>query len=118
MFDAYAAQILDYYTHRVDPKTDNPGSEYAQEWDREFSVEGPLRDLATQMKQVLAGRDVLEIASGLGRWTRPLLATANSVLATDASPRCLSRLNDGASFGLEFAAGSISCAEDECVSPR
>jgi len=107
MFDSYAAQILDYYTHRVDPATDYPGSEYAQQWDREFSIEGPLRDLATNVQQVLAGRDVLEIASGLGRWTRPLLATANSVLATDASPRCLARLRDGASFGMDLREGQF-----------
>ena len=105
MFEAYAAQMVDYYTHRVDPLNDNTGEQYAHEWDRELATQGHVvRELAQEIQRLFAGRDVLELAAGMGRWTRPLLQCARSVLATDASPRVLARLAEGsASHGLEIA---------------
>jgi hypothetical protein len=119
MFDAYAAQILDYYTHRVDPKTDRPGREYAELWDREFAIEGhPIRELAIEMQRTFAGRDVLELAAGLGRWSRPLLATANSLLATDSSPRVLERLPDAASWNLNLPSSKFRCEKLDAFHPE
>ena len=108
MYEAYAAEMLDYYTHRVDPQTDAPGEEYARAWDRELENEKhSTSELARQIQLALAGRDVLELAAGMGRWTRPLLQTANSVLTTDASPRVLPRLRDGAAWGLSLPPGKL-----------
>ena len=103
--DSYAAQMLEYYTRRIDPLHDKSGRQYAEESDREFAIEGHhARDLGLAVQSAFVGRDILELAAGMGRWSRYALHTVDSILATDASPRSLDRLQDGASFGLESLA--------------
>lgn len=119
MFDTYAAQMLDYYTNRVNPQTDEPGQSYAEEWDREMATDGHcVQELAKEIQRVFAGRDVLELAAGLGRWTRPLLMAANSVLTTDASPRVLPRLPDGAAWGMEVPDDKFRCMKLNAFRPN
>ena len=119
MSEEYAARLIDYYHNRVDPVTDRPGCEYAQEWDREMAIEGhPIRHLAMEIQRTLAGRDVLELAAGLGRWSRPLLGAAKSLLATDASPRVMERLPEGASWGLNLRANQFRCQRLDAFRPE
>ena len=90
-FDAYAERMLRYYTRRVDPATDRDAQGFADEYDRNFAQEGHhARELDMEIQRALAGRDVLELAAGMGQYARFLVRTARSVLATDASPRATS----------------------------
>ncbi len=117
--DAYAARMLHYYSRRLDPNTDKPGREYAKEWDECYATEGHhLRELAQECERVFAGRDVLEVAAGMGRWTRFILRTANSILATDASPRALDRLVDGATSGLDLPPGKFGAMKLDAFHPE
>lgn len=117
--ETYAAQMLNYYTNRVDPQTDQSGCDYSQSLDRDFATDGHwLREMAMEVQRVFAGRDVLELAAGMGRWTRFMLATARSVLATDASPRALTRLRDGATHGRELPPGRFEMMELDAFYPE
>jgi demethylmenaquinone methyltransferase/2-methoxy-6-polyprenyl-1,4-benzoquinol methylase len=92
-FDHYARTMLDYYTNRNDPSSDSDARRSADEYDKNFRTEGHrARELAQKLQHAMAGRDVLELASGSGQYARFIARTATSLLATDASPRALERL--------------------------
>jgi 2-polyprenyl-3-methyl-5-hydroxy-6-metoxy-1,4-benzoquinol methylase len=88
----YARGLRDYYNHPANPVHLNRVSDKAREVDTQFTAPGHWRrELALAMRRVLRGRRVLEIACGTGIWTRLILDVAESVLATDVSPRILAR---------------------------
>ena len=73
----------DYYDCRA--------SEYEEIYCREDPVrQKELKEIATAMKNVLAGRRVLEIACGTGYWTRIAAAVAGNILENDISNKMLS----------------------------
>ena len=78
----------------------------------------PIRHLAIEIQRTLAGRDVLELAAGLGRWSRPFAHAAKSLLATDASPRVMERLPEGASWGLNLRANQFRCQRLDAFRPE
>jgi cyclopropane fatty-acyl-phospholipid synthase-like methyltransferase len=105
-FEKYDEQMRLYYDRRIDPAVDKNGREYAEETERDYVTPKPgMRELADTISAELAGRDVLELAAGMGRWTRFLVRTAHSVLATDAVERALSRLDEGTLHGQNVPPG-------------
>lgn len=48
-----------------------------------------LAQLKRELPELLAGRDLLEVACGTGYWTRVVATTARSILATDVSEEVL-----------------------------
>lgn len=92
-FDHYARSMLDYYINRNDPTTDGDARRSTDEYETNYRTEGHrARELAQAIQQAMAGRDVLELASGPGQFARFIVRTAKSLLATDASPRALVKL--------------------------
>lgn len=64
----------------------------AAEYERVYDKPERQQDLALlgrRVPELLAGRDVLEIACGTGWWTRRAGRTVRSLLATDATPETL-----------------------------
>ena len=92
------SELLDYYAKR------------AAEYDRIYEKPERQRDLAylrERVPQLLAGRDVLEVACGTGYWSECIAATARSLLCTDATSEVLeiarARLGDRAAFAIADA---------------
>ncbi len=74
--------LNDYYNHRA--------SEYEEIYRRKGPVrQKELKEIATAMKNVLAGRRVLEIACGTGYWTKMATTVAENILAIDISNKML-----------------------------
>ena len=74
--------LNDYYSHRA--------AEYEEIYHRPDTVrQKELAEIATAMKDVLAGRNVLEIACGTGFWTAVAVEVAEHVLAVDISEEML-----------------------------
>ncbi|MBV8199177.1 MAG: class I SAM-dependent methyltransferase [Acidobacteria bacterium] len=73
-------RLIDYYGQRA--------PEYERIYQRP-ERRGDLRELAALLGDLVAGRDVLELACGTGYWTRLLAPRARSWLATDAAPETL-----------------------------
>jgi SAM-dependent methyltransferase len=68
------ARLIDYYAKR------------AQEYERIYEKperQNDLEILRNLFRKTLAGKNVLEIASGTGYWTQVISQTANSITATD-----------------------------------
>jgi demethylmenaquinone methyltransferase/2-methoxy-6-polyprenyl-1,4-benzoquinol methylase len=68
--------MVDYYARR------------APEYERIYEIperQDDLQILRTKLVELLAGRDVLEIACGTGFWTEPVSRSARSILATDVN---------------------------------
>jgi demethylmenaquinone methyltransferase/2-methoxy-6-polyprenyl-1,4-benzoquinol methylase len=68
------ADMADYYARRA--------AEYERIY-RKPERQDDLRILAEEVKRLLAGRDVLEVACGTGYWTHIIAEEARSILATD-----------------------------------
>jgi demethylmenaquinone methyltransferase/2-methoxy-6-polyprenyl-1,4-benzoquinol methylase len=73
-------ELIDYYDRRA--------PEYERIYQRP-ERRGDLRQLAALLGDLVAGRDVLELACGTGYWTRLLAPRARSWLATDAAVEAL-----------------------------
>ena len=116
--ERYSRDMLNYYARRVDPAVEKSGREHAEQYERDFNTEGHhTRDLGLAIQRALAGRDVLDLAAGMGQYARFLVRTAKSVLATDASPRALSRLNEGVTHGQDLPAGRFGMMELDAYRP-
>lgn len=73
--------LVDYYSRRA--------AEYEQIYQKpERQI--MLTRLRSEVQQILAGHDVLELACGTGYWTQVIAPSVNSVLALDASEDVLS----------------------------
>jgi cyclopropane fatty-acyl-phospholipid synthase-like methyltransferase len=117
-FAAYDAQMLDYYTNRIDRASEQTAEQYAREFDGQFNTDGHWhRELAVAIQEYLAGRRVLELACGPGRWTRFLVRTAEYLLATDCSPRALSRVEGVTRFEQDLHAGRFDVATLDAYRP-
>lgn len=98
--------ILKYYDNPSHTAYLEHGGVFAEEYDEWFATEGsPIRDLALALQHFCGGKDVLEVAAGHGRWTRYVAETANSILATDASPRMLRQAEELVSWKKELPEG-------------
>lgn len=73
-------ELIDYYGRRA--------AEYERIYERP-ERRGDLRALAALLADLVAGRDVIEIACGTGYWTHLLAPHARSWLATDAAAEVL-----------------------------
>lgn len=92
------SDLLDYYAQR------------AAEYDQIYEKPERQRDLAwlrDRLPQLLAGRDVLEIACGTGYWSERLVTTSRSLHCTDATAEVLqiarARLRGRATFAIADA---------------
>ena len=84
--DDYAEKMLDFYTRRVDPADDHDARWYADDYERIDAQEGHHgHELAMVVRQVFGDHDVLELAAGMGHFTRNLVKTARSVVATNGA---------------------------------
>lgn len=66
----------------------------AREYDAIYERDIPVRieeqdKIASQIKKIVKGKHVLELACGTGYWTQHLVGSANTVLATDINPEML-----------------------------
>ena len=84
---SYHRQMIRYYD----------GPKYSFDWDDvrqsyvddESNLTADRQRIVTELHDTFSGRNVLEIASGGGRWTAHIAQTAESVLATDTSGQVL-----------------------------
>lgn len=84
---SYRRQMIEYYD----------GAKYSYDWDGvrqsyiddEANLSVEQRRTIEQIQRVFSGRKVLELAAGGGRWTKHIVQTAESVLATDTSEQVL-----------------------------
>jgi demethylmenaquinone methyltransferase/2-methoxy-6-polyprenyl-1,4-benzoquinol methylase len=84
MSDTSTEQMKRYYRER------------APVYERVYSYperQADLRILEQYATERFAGKDVLEIAAGTGYWTRFISRRANSLLAIDATPQALARID-------------------------
>ena len=72
--------LLDYYARRI--------QEYEQIYQKPERL-AELSLLKAYLIKLLAGRDVLEVACGMGYWTAHLAPFTRSILATNASREVL-----------------------------
>lgn len=106
--ELYAQRMRFYYQNRVAEADDWTGPRFAENTERDYHGAKPqMRELADAVCDTLAGRDVLELAAGMGQYARFLARTATSLLATDATERALSRLNDGVNLGQDLPPGRV-----------
>lgn len=71
--------------------------ERAPIYDRVYSYperQDDLRYLEKYISEQLKDLDVLEIAAGTGYWSQFISHTANTILATDATPEALEQINN------------------------
>lgn len=100
----------------------------AREYERIYQRDDPVRqseqaELAAAIRELFAGRRVLELACGTGYWTRELAAAAQRVVAIDASQKMLGvarekklpadvvELREGDAYKLDEIAGDF----DACL---
>jgi demethylmenaquinone methyltransferase/2-methoxy-6-polyprenyl-1,4-benzoquinol methylase len=88
--DQYLGHMRSYYDNPSHTAYAQHGSVFADEYDARYHTPGDgLRELMLVLREMTAGKRVLEIACGHGRWTRYVAQVASHVLATDNSPRML-----------------------------
>lgn len=104
----YAKGLKAYYNHPDDPVHLDTVVEKVRELDAQFAQPGHWRrQVALAIRRALRGRRVLEIACGRGLWTRFLVDVADYVLATDASPRLLTRAKEIVPEGKKIKTGRL-----------
>jgi SAM-dependent methyltransferase len=88
----YLLDMQSYYDNSSHAAYAKHGGVFADEYDARYATDGDgLRELMVFLQDQMRGRRVLEVACGHGRWTRYVARTAESILATDNSPRMLAQ---------------------------
>ncbi|MGD8616618.1 MAG: class I SAM-dependent methyltransferase [Gammaproteobacteria bacterium] len=106
MNDTLAAQMIEYYRQRAPIYDESMGYTNARRW-REHA------ELVEFLRERLAGRDVLEIACGAGRWTQAIASVVRSLVATDANDAMLAEARNK-----RYGAARVRFAQADAYSLR
>src|SRR5437016_5814280 len=101
MFEYYDGAKYDYDIESLRPSKD-PSAE----------IEGTAHIILDHAKSLLAGKDVLDIACGVGKWCRALAPVVTNITGVDWSDRLLDVAREHTSFE------NVSYIQDDVIRPK
>ncbi|NKB72006.1 MAG: methyltransferase domain-containing protein [Candidatus Latescibacteria bacterium] len=116
--EAYIGQMIEYYDRRVDPQTIESTDEYARMYDQMLQDIPWYAAMAQRMQTLFAGRRVLELAAGDGRWARHLAPVVDHILGVDMVPRLKSRWPQVVEAGRDLPPGRVEFAQLDAHCPH